>query len=126
MPFTLFPEQRKVRKQIAIFISFTRVELPALQHPNQLLKPITMGNYQISYLPIRNSIMCMFWSGIYLITKNMLQQYDYEQQSTVSVHHITWSLSRHYYPTILPSGENVGQYATLTNSAVIDREVPLL
>jgi len=56
----------------------------------------------------------------------MLQQYGYEQQSTVSLLHITASLVRHYYPRILPSGENLGEYNTLMNSAVIDREVQLL
>jgi hypothetical protein len=56
----------------------------------------------------------------------MLQQYRYEQQSTVSIHCITSSLERHYFPTILPSGENMGEYAMLMNGAVIDREVQLL
>jgi hypothetical protein len=56
----------------------------------------------------------------------MLQQYGYEQQSTVSVHCTTSSLARHFYSTILPSGENVGEYATLMRGAVIDREVLLL
>jgi len=56
----------------------------------------------------------------------MLQQYGYEQQSTVSLFHITSSLVRHYYTTILPSGENMGEYTTLMNGADIDREVQLL
>jgi len=56
----------------------------------------------------------------------MLQQYGYEQQSTVSIHGITASLARHFYCTVLPSGENGGEYATLLHGAVIDREVLLL
>jgi hypothetical protein len=56
----------------------------------------------------------------------MLQQYGYEQQSTVSVHGNTSTLARHFYSTILPSGENGREYATLMHGAVIDREVLLL
>jgi len=56
----------------------------------------------------------------------MLQQYGYEQQSTVSIRRITPSPARHYFPTILPSGDNMGEHATLMNGAVIDREVQLL